>query len=66
MAYDHTKCLGGHDLSHFHQKLRASGLSQCPYRFAAASWVNNPLDWPDLQYPDVYHYLIETPGNVIN
>ena len=26
------------------------------------AWKNDPTKWPDLEFPDIYVYLIETPG----
>ena len=34
----------------------------CPYQIPADSWENDPTKWPALEYPDIYHYLVETPG----
>ena len=28
-------------------------------------WADDPTQWPSLTYPDVYHYLIRTPGKLI-
>lgn len=33
----------------------------CPYD-DDSGWVNNVTLWPDVTYPDIYHYLIESPG----
>lgn len=46
----------------YQQKLNIIGLSECPYDFPADSWINNPTEWPEIQWPDVYSYLVETPG----
>ena len=37
-------------------------MVECPYTIAAEFWENNPTQWPDLEYPEVYQYLIEIPG----
>ena len=37
-------------------------MEECPYTIAAEFWENNPTQWPDLEYPEVYQYLIETSG----
>ena len=37
-------------------------MKECPYTIAAEFSENNPTQWPDLEYPEVYQYLIETPG----
>ncbi|XP_065668508.1 uncharacterized protein LOC136088543 isoform X1 [Hydra vulgaris] len=35
-------------------------LSQCPYKFPADNWIDNPNEWPQLTYHHLYHYLIKT------
>ena len=44
------------------EKLKIIGMVECPYTIAAEFWENNPTQWPDLEYPKMYQYLIETPG----
>ena len=34
---------------------------ECLYKLPAGVWENNPCQWADLQYGDVYSYLIESP-----
>ena len=45
------------------KKLAISDLKCCPYLMLARSWINNPIEWPEVDYGDVYPYLVETPGN---
>jgi len=33
-----------------------------PYRLPDAVWVDDSLKWPPVDYPDIYVYLIEAPG----
>ena len=33
-----------------------------PYQFAADQWIDDISRWPPVEYPDLYSYLIETPG----
>ena len=44
------------------EKLKIIGMVECPYTIAAEFWEKNSTQWPDLEYPEVYQYLIETPG----
>lgn len=44
------------------EKLKMIGLTNCPYTIAAEFWENNPTQWPNLEYPEVYQYLTESPG----
>ena len=32
------------------------------YRLPADTWKDNPTLWPELEYPEVYDYLINVPG----
>ena len=33
-----------------------------PYKLADTAWVDNIAKWPPVSYPDIYSYLVETPG----
>ena len=46
----------------YRQKLDLVGLKDCPYRLPADIWCNNPVQGPEIEYPDIYGYLINTPG----
>lgn len=46
----------------YKEKLTLVGMNDCPYRLPADVWVDDPTQWPDLEYPDLYHYLIDSPG----
>ena len=46
----------------YHEKLKIIGMAECPYTIAVEFWENNPTQWLDLEYLEVYQYLIETPG----
>ena len=43
-------------------KLAAVGLETCPFDMDDGAWLNDPTEWPDLQYADIYNYLIESPN----
>ena len=43
-------------------RLEMIGMIKCPYMLPGDVWANNPTKWPALEYPEVYSYLIETPG----
>ena len=44
------------------QKSDLVGLRECPYRLPADTWCDNPVQWPEIEYPDNYNYLINTPS----
>ena len=54
--------IGGESKSHYSEKLKRENLDLCPYQIPTDSWENDPTKWPALEYPDIYHYLVETPG----
>ena len=62
MSYTYFETLASAAKERYLLKLSASGLTECPYKLPAGSWQNNPTRWPDLQWPDVFSYLIESPG----
>ena len=65
MSYEYFDELPGEAKSRYSKKLQAMKLSECPYRLPADVWVDNPTSWPEIEYPDVYVYLINTPGHYI-
>ena len=46
----------------FQEKLDAVGLDVSPYDIPADLWIDDPSKWPDLEWPEVHDYLINTPG----
>ena len=46
----------------YSRKLHACSLEICPYKLAEDWWQNDPAKWPKLEWPEVYLYLVETPG----
>ena len=34
----------------------------CPHKLPADVWMDDPTQWSPLSYPDLYLYLIKTPG----
>ena len=42
-------------------KIRFSWVD-CWYRLPADIWCDNPVQWPEIKYPDIYDYLINTHG----
>ena len=43
-------------------KLKLINFDVCPYQLPADVWVDRPTLWPDLEWPEVYDYLINSPG----
>jgi len=62
MSYNYKDGLSGDSLAQYNAKL-SSVDSDCPYRCPADEWTNDPTQWPPLEYADLYHYLIRSPGS---
>ena len=44
-------------------KLSYDNEKNClPDPYTLPNWINNPSEWPDLSFGDIYIYLIETPS----
>ena len=60
MSYSYQETLNGKSLSRYKSKFSVINCKECPYKLSAGVWENNTCKWPDLQYGDVYSYLIES------
>jgi len=47
-------------------KLRTIGLDNDPHELPKSKWSTNIDKWPEIGYPDIYMYLISTPGEIHN
>ena len=63
MSYDYYDKLSGVDKARYDRKLQLIDLSECPYRLPAGCWEDDPTKWPEVEWGDIYTYLIESPGN---
>ena len=61
MSYSYQETLNGESLRHYKSKLSVINCKECPYKLPARCLGKNLCKWPDLQYGDVYSYLIESP-----
>ena len=62
MSYTYFEELPADARKRYCLKLGVVGIEQCPYKYPADVWLNKPTDWPSVGYPDIYNYLIDTPG----
>ncbi|VDI18732.1 Hypothetical predicted protein [Mytilus galloprovincialis] len=62
MAYNYFDKLDSVAQGRYSTKLVLINSDECPYKFPAGVWKNNPSCWPDLQFGDVYSNLIDSPG----
>ena len=65
MSFEYQENLSKSAGERYNLKLEASSLVQCPYKYPAGDWKNDPTKWPNLQWPDVFTYLIDTPGTFL-
>ncbi len=66
MAYEYFDKLTNEARRRYSDKLHIAGLVECPFRLPSDDFINDPTGWPNLEYADLYNYLIETPGKKIN
>ena len=62
MASYNYELLRLEDRNRYTDKLNACGISTCPYQIPADYWINDPMQWPQLEWPEVFDYLLNTPG----
>ncbi|XP_041371313.1 uncharacterized protein LOC121384798 [Gigantopelta aegis] len=62
MSYDYYDSLESQVKGRYDGKLAIINCHMCPYRLPAGVWKNQPMEWPELQWGDVYSFLIESPG----
>ena len=61
MAKYNIEDIGGEVKASYYKKLKDVNLDCCPYQVPSDAWKSNPTRWLDLEFPDIYVYLIETP-----
>nr|XP_055065240.1 uncharacterized protein LOC129447500 [Misgurnus anguillicaudatus] len=62
MSSDYFTTLCVPERRRYIEKLNIIGLCQCPFSLPSSSWRNDPTEWPNVNYGDIYNYLIESPG----
>ena len=62
MSYDYSDNLDAEAKMLYVAKLEAAELKECPYKLRADCWLDDPKKWPKVEWPDVYEYLINSPG----
>ncbi len=66
MSYEYFDVLKSEAKTRYLKKLEAVELKECPYHLPAEIWSDDPSKWPKIEYPDIYDYLINTPGKLTN
>ena len=54
MAYNYIDCLTLEARERYLTKLRAVGLDKCPYKLPHDDWMDDPTQWPNVGFPDLY------------
>ena len=62
MSFDYFSSLDQEAKLRYVRKLNAIKMTECPYRLPADAWKNDPTKWSDVEYPDIFDYLINEPG----
>ena len=62
MNADYFSSLKADSKPRYRQKLYLVGLKDCLYHLPADTWCDNPVQWPEIEYPSIYDYSINTPG----
>ena len=47
----------------FFDNVKSLRIDSCPFEIPKSDLVDDMKLWPSVTFPDVYCYLIETPGN---
>ena len=66
MSSNYMSTLPAIERERYIHKLNLVNLKTCPFIPPASNWCNNPTQWPEVSYPDIYLYLIESPGKPVN
>ena len=61
MNADYFSSVKANSKPRYRQKLDFVGLKDCPYCLPANIWCDNPVQWPEIEYPNIYDYVINTP-----
>ena len=62
MATYNIEDVSGEAKARYYKKLKDVDLDCCPHQIPFDTWKNDPTKWPDLEFPEIHVYLIETPG----
>jgi hypothetical protein len=58
---EYAKSLNHEDVAFYIEKLSVDGVQlPDPYGIAKSCWDNDVNKWPDISYPDIYQYFVET------
>ena len=62
MSYQYFHELPGEAKAKYLVKFNSINLKECLYDFPKGCWSSDLGTWPNLEYPYIYEYVIDTPG----
>lgn len=62
MSYNYFSQLDKSAQARYIAKLNLLGLEHCPYQLPGDLFIANPPAWPQVEFGDIFAYLIDTPG----
>ena len=62
MAFNYQETLDMKSHERYVYKLKVSNLLECPYKLPEGTWSADVTKWPNIEYPDIYEYLLNSPG----
>ena len=65
MNVDYFSTLKADSKPRYTQKLDIVRVKDCPYRLPADTSCNIPMHLPEIEYPNIYNYLINTPSTYV-
>ena len=66
MTYNYHDNLSGKDRVRYDEKLEMIGLQKCPYKVKGDAWISDTRKWPDIEYAQIFNYLINSPRKYHN
>ena len=60
MSYEYVEKVSVESRKRYLERLQVVNLKECPYRLPEGSWSSGLITWPELQYLDIYDYLINS------
>ena len=59
---DFFKQLDARGKRRYDEKLEILGLCSDPYATTSEDWESDPDYWPNVEFPDIFNYLIDSPS----
>ena len=66
MIYNYHDTLSGKDGVRYDKHLEMIGLQKCPYKIKGDAWISDIQIWLDIEYAQIFNYLINYPRKYPN